>query len=185
MVRAILAGRKTQTRRIIKPGQDSCGDIILPEDPRLPCPYGKPGDQLWVRETFRIFDSSKECSCYDDCQCSRHHGKPVYRADGDPGGNKWKPSIFMPRAASRITLEITGIRVERLQEISRADAFCEGVSTFFAGEALAYGIEPKTRDDGESTPQRAYAAFWQSINGPASWAANPFVWVIEFPPITA
>ena len=168
MVRAILAGRKTQTRRIITPqpredvsiggtrglvvnGQvtDAAGWAAWNR-----CRYGQSGDRLWVRETHLDLGGCR-----------------LYRAD--PGsdqerelvapGQKWTPSIHMPRAASRITLEITGVRVERLQDISDADARAEGAA---APPHLSY------RD--------GYAALWESINGPGAWDSNPWVRVVEF-----
>lgn len=176
MVRAILEGRKTQTRRVVKPPKWSDADeiffigndsIAVPDDDHadyfIACPYGQPGDRLWVRETFRLFDSS-ECGCYDLCNCLRYHGRPVYRATADDGESKWTPSIHMPRWASRILLEITGVRVERLQDISESDCCAEGCGS------------PITRD--LKKPQ--FMALWQSINGPDSWDANPWVWVVEF-----
>lgn len=197
MVRAILDGTKTQTRRVVKPSrgrpieflggggsdgpdwnnpecwgyewQDGASFVTLKADPMemhqytYPCPYGQPGDRLWVRETF----------C-DDWQDTRGI---VYRADGGLDGEmadagcKWRPSIHMPRAASRITLEVTGVRVERLQDISIPDAMAEGV------------VETNTNLRGlEPCMEWCYAFedLWQSINGPGSWDANPWVWVIEF-----
>jgi hypothetical protein len=178
MVRALLDGSKTQTRRIIKPQPDNdpkkhhpikpyctslgqwnwvlaatghgCGD---PFD----CPYGQPGDRMWVREAVA------EISC-----------RLTYRADTDDGAHcqvkRWTPSIHMPRIWSRILLEITGVRVERLQDISEADALAEGIP----------------RDTGVGTqfcraePRNGYQHLWESINGDSSWDANPWVWVIEF-----
>lgn len=182
-VRSILEGRKTHTRRIVKDtGLYAVDKKIHGIDTAkrelkalaTQCPYGKPGDRLWVRETFRFFDSSVECSCYDDCKCASLNGKPVYRADGDLD-SIWKPSIYMPRAASRITLEIVSVRVERLQDITEEDAKAEGVtigedrSYSHAEHGLAY------------TPHRmAYTILWESINGVGSWDLNPLVWVIEF-----
>ena len=151
MVRAILDGRKTQTRRDIKE-KLMCGEDAHVNN----CQYGKPGDRLWVRETF----------CYHD-DLARY----LYKADGVTGV-KWKPSIFMPRIASRIMLEITGIRVERLQDISEEDAIAEGVDG--ENEAAKIGAEWYEK------PKRAYRRLWKSINGTGSWDLNPFVWVIEF-----
>ena len=147
MVRAILDGRKTQTRRIMKkqpePSKSREGDFYFPCDKMqsmvhvsdfipgnsmIPdaheffskcCPFGEVGDRIWVRETFRLFDSSVECSCEDHCSCSCYHGKPLYRANGDDTECRWTPSIHMPRWASRITLEITGVRVERHRQYQR------------------------------------------------------------------
>jgi hypothetical protein len=178
MVRSILDGRKTQTRRIIKHRENrwECSDDGVtgkawpfwpcyvfgePEPIAMPCPYGKPGDRLWVRETFNS----------DWCD------QVIFKADGgsakDAGYTKepkWKRSIHMPRWASRITLEIIAVRVERLNEISEADAIAEGV--------LIDGIG--SPGGPMRVSQRAFKIFWQAINGPESWAANPWVWVIEF-----
>ena len=167
MVRAILGGRKTQTRRIVKlkchdgfevgPNYEGEHWPVRGGD-RMPCPYGKPGDRLWVRETWL-------CATGEPGPTLCH-----YQADGDrPEFNGlWKPSIHMFRWASRITLEITGVRVERLQDITEADAMAEGVEccSGWIGHA------------GE--PRRIFCDLWKSINGAESWAANPWVWVVEF-----
>ena len=194
MVRAILDGRKTQTRRIVKckdldfqGGGEEWNDprfwgfetengywFMLKADPKapdefqIPCPYGNPGERLWVRETF----------AYTDQSLNVEPGY-VYRAT-DPDwstldGFKWKPSIFMPREASRITLEITDVRVERLQEISREDAIAEGA---FLNERDWWELGNGLR--GMSSPQAAFLSLWELINGPESWDANPFVWKISF-----
>lgn len=207
MVRAVLDGRKTQTRRAVPKWQmpeetegphdrfpDSRWMSVAQRDPRYGfgvfgatedecmnnynteygslCPYGKPGDRLWVRETFRLFDASIECGCSDSpCNCPPS-GTPLYRASHDDGESKWKPSIFMPRWASRVTLEIASVRVERLNDISEEDAKAEGVNG--EDEAIAAGLEWFDK------PRRAFRFLWQSINGAESWDANPWVWVVEF-----
>jgi hypothetical protein len=137
---------------------------MIADDFAMPCPYGSPGDRLWVREAFR--DARSHAA-----------GRVLYRADGDVACG-WKPSIHMPRSASRITLEVTGVRVERLQAISEADALAEGVS-FVADGCARFGVDglPGSWCDCAVT---AYAALWESINGAGSWDANPWVWVIEF-----
>ncbi|WP_372986982.1 hypothetical protein [Marinobacter sp.] len=200
MVRAILEGRKTQTRRVATnvyydsqyrakwkavckhtevsidtPGA-MLGDV---------CPYGQPGDRLWVRETWA--DASYDdglCICYRadkerkdvTSNFAATFGRLKYAnwaPDLESGAEgRWKPSIHMPRWASRITLEITNVRVERLQDISEADAKAEGV----IGEKEAAGAGLAWYDK----PRRAFQFLWQSINGPDSWEANPWVWVIEF-----
>jgi hypothetical protein len=190
MVKAILDGRKTQTRRVVKPQPQEKYDRLFRESggsygwwhspstsgqgaeqqdllafPQKP--FGTIGDRLWVRETFRLFDSSKECACYDDCRCVRGHGKPVYRADAD-SEDKWTPSIHMPRWASRITLEITGVRVERLNDISDFDAFQEGAPSAAGTITGPYCMSFK----------QGFRNLWQSIYG--NWEANPWVWVYEF-----
>jgi hypothetical protein len=193
MVRAILDGRKTQTRRIVKPQPKrgwhvepfNClhnGPSVLYARPSclagefttaVRCPYGAPGDRLWVRETFGRTNPGGEDGVY------------YYRADGrnpDSLGGKpfdfdlaWTPSIHMPRAASRITLEVTGVRVERLQEISDADAIAEG--------APGYDEEvdaPPPDTDHEWSYRASFQKLWNGINGDGSWDANPWVWVVEF-----
>ncbi|MEW5251773.1 hypothetical protein [Microbulbifer discodermiae] len=143
MVRAILEGRKTQTRRIMKPQPSydfgwypGCGDdrksLHYANErhwrkgaPIDWSPYGQPSEHLWVRETFRL-STHDDCAHYEPCNC--RSGVPFYRADAEIGEEKWKPSIHMPRWASRIDLEITNIRVERLREMSQEDAYCEGVT---------------------------------------------------------
>ncbi len=229
MVRAILEGRKTQTRRIVKPqppeGYDRACWFNAPtmgwtRDPEPSanwwtknCPYGVPSDRLWVREAF-YYDmlpwakggSLKEVPTF----FSRTDF--YYRAAGEccqqipecccceVGTVRWRPAIHMPRWASRITLEVTGVRVERLQDISEADAVAEGAEPFVKGlcteSAHDYASATKYRD--------GYRRLWESINGPkarvgsrraeriarsrraqkkseaSSWDANPWVWVIEF-----
>ena len=181
MVSAILEGRKTQTRRVINPQPEGktlqsnldgkwlskkFNGLLLPKIEDLPihCPYGKIGDHLWVRETFRLYDSD-ECPHADfPCGCPRN-GTPLFKASHDCGdGEKWTPSIHMPRWASRILLEITNIRVERLQDISESDCLKEGVGS------------PILRD----CKKPKFMQLWESINGADSWAANPWVWVVEF-----
>lgn len=184
MVREILAGQKTQTRRMVKLPKDcywlseedgtwidSNLDHGFWHAEELPCPFGEapfngqPGDLLYVRETFRVFDSSAECACYDHCVCSRHNGKPMYFADGFCAKDdyKWNPSIHMPRWASRLTLEITDVRVERLQDIDRGDCMAEGCP--FPNMAV-------------NDPIGWFSGLWDSIYG--NWQANPWVWCVEF-----
>ena len=173
MVRAVLAGTKTQTRRVVKAARDpNIGCWMTPGEIALDSqtvqehisPYGKPGDRLWVRETF--CDAGEPP---DPTKGRRYY----YRADyaGQPFGanayGRWKPSIHMPRAASRITLKITGVRVERLQDISEADAAAEGVAA-------------KVTNDCSYSAREAFVALWESINGGGSWDANPWVWCVEF-----
>ena len=177
MVRAILDGRKTQTRRVIKP-QPSAGVrrsvFVLSglEDGHgreLRCPYGRPGDTLWVRETWQAVSGN------DRARHIMTHPRPdrgwlEYAATprADEPAYKWRPSIHMPRWASRITLEVTGVRVERLQDISEADAWAEGCEGY--------------DDDvtGGKSGYREYCELWEKINGKGSWDLNPWVWVVEF-----
>jgi hypothetical protein len=199
MVRAILAGTKTQTRRVIKPQpvefelMKSCAGI-----PQLlidRCPYGASGTKLWVRETFAQIYNNDGCvhsEPYDTIKCSeckdchieyrsdtdnKHPGEWPDDFDADAECPKWKPSIFMPRWASRITLEIVNIRVERLQNISEEDAKAEGITVEAGHMFKPFG------DNGETKPythKQAYSALWDSINGESAWNKNPFCWVIEF-----
>ena len=193
LVRAILDGRKTVTRRFVKPSWWRCLD---PEDEgdrkqaASMCPYGQAGDRIWVRESFRL-DAEYNYVC-PTAACEHSQGeygyKPAvkYIADGEACGGAilWgggRPSIHMPRWASRIDLEIVSVRAERVQDIDEADAEREGV------EASEYWDPDGCIDVPPVhvmlSPRETFAALWDSINGKrhgASWADNPWVWVIEF-----
>ena len=182
MVRAIIDGRKTQTRRLVKhqhlttsndldtyfgSGTLEEFDAVFFDYPGntanricVNCPFGKSGDRLWVRETHCIIREPEEGD----------FGKVVYKSDGSMPTGGWRSSIHMPRWASRILLEVVSVRVERLNEISEADAIAEGIPSVFHGSI-----------DCETEPRAVkYAELWESINGEKSWAENPWVWVIEF-----
>lgn len=170
MVCAILADTKTQTRRAFpnKTGLHS-------REPHH-CPYGQPGDRLWVRETFcPIYPQDPDYNAGKpiayDYAASYQHGDRL----GDSLGikKKWKPSIHMPRIASRITLEITSVRVERLRDISEADAQAEG---------CALECMTPTGDDRGSAiyGPSGFKSLWESIYGSNSWSDNPWVWVVDF-----
>lgn len=167
MVRAILAGRKTMTRRVMKPQPDyelvrpvvdrKTGEVHAycdPEPTGLKCPYGVPGDRLWVRE------------CWGPCE-----GGVCYRADEGPkvvpDDGRWHPSIHMPRWASRITLEVTDVRVERVQDITPAACASEGFD-FVVTDGLM--------------PRGQFAKLWDALNSKRGfgWEANPWVWVVDF-----
>jgi hypothetical protein len=170
MVRAILNNSKTQTRRVVK----------FRHDDGFPAnPYGIPGDRLWVRETWRV------SSAHNDLRPSRiPRGTTVeYLADG-PGmlEGKTRPSIFMPRWASRITLQITDVRVMRLQEISSADARAEGIAELLlqAGQAGAWWSAGPTPALHGRSPIAAFQRLWESIHGDGSWLDNPTVRAISF-----
>jgi hypothetical protein len=188
MVKALLDGRKTQTRRFIKPQPidiipadcvpDGCGFIASWCDKttevyeHLGCPHGQPGDRLWVKETWRPVgpwecrEDGATIQYAADLSYSRKLGWPEkFRIKTSDRRDKWRPSIFMGRWASRITLEIITVRVERLQEISGKDAIAEGV--------LGHGGD-------ESRAITEYMLLWEKINGQGSWAKNAMVWVIEF-----
>jgi hypothetical protein len=220
MVRALLAGTKTQTRRIVKPqpgagldethGGRKSFDAYEPENNEtggvLPlgfadyndrywrCPYGKPGDRLWVRETFML-ESNFGLEDEEGYQPPFKDGRPIKRGESPDWGKwwtqahyaasdpkpelckasdddrmaGWKPSIHMPRWASRITLEITGVRVERLQEISEDDAEAEGAGFEYCEILQCSG-----------SYRGGYANLWERINGDGTWDSNPWVWVVSF-----
>lgn len=171
MVRAILDGRKTMTRRIVKPQP---GDHHSDEGygAMHRCPF-EVGMRLWVREKWRPYSGvHKRIIEFPDGGFIPVESAPeVWSSPKTRVPNGWCPSIHMPRWASRITLEIVSIRVERLDTISEADAAAEGVSLEL--ESTPWGVLP--------TPfWWAFRNLWQSINGPGSWNDNPWVWVIEF-----
>jgi len=236
MVRAILDGSKTQTRRVAKPPAkanflpddywridvDEPGTAYLDDESGrmcIVCPYGAPRGELWVRETWAYTDGYRDHTGRDpDCVWYRADGQARFvGTDGcsltgetwDAGVSeaecqvktfcgKWRPSIFMPRWASRITLRITDVRVQRLNEISEADAKAEGATqrgalwsmdwsrvgtlSRFAGGIYPRGHEQalSVADVGLTTARMAFANLWESINGPDSWAANPWVWCLTF-----
>lgn len=162
MVNAILTGRKTQTRRVVK---DPILRIYQSDPTRvradLDCPYGRPGERLWVRETWDERTVQGERIVFYRADCG---------ADGD--GLKWRPSIFMPREYSRINLAIISVRIQRVQDISEADIKAEGV------ERVRYrGYTKQTIDDPED-----FSDLWDSINAKRGypWKNNPLVWVIGF-----
>ena len=214
MVRAILAGIKAQTRRVVKPqpandpakhhpiepyhnGRGGWNWVLAATghgigDP-FPCPYGAAGDRLWVRETWQadpIIDdtwaSTQWHGCPKDARIADlperfHHPRFCnYKADWLHGDIRWRPSIFMPRWASRITLEVTGVRVERLQEISAKDIVAEG--SVNRAHDDQFGHNPVSQFDGKVylDLKSLWTAGWESINGKGSWAANPWLWVVEF-----
>lgn len=200
MVRAILDGWKTQTRRIVK---SDCMDIGEKDDGTLwpwrehdnggdywyPCPFGEVGDRIWVRETWQAIHDSvdefghveertyspsipKEKDRYWHTVYAEHFGDENREDRGFP----WRPAIHMPRWASRILLEITSVRVERLNDISQKDAQAEGM------ELTGWRPTYSDPDSGGEvwTPYDNFAELWQSLYGVGSWLSNPWVWVIEF-----
>lgn len=174
MVKAILEGRKTQTRRIVKSIPNDTfqiwfdgGEWIVQNKngqcwtKKLKPRYHK-NDILWVRETFQ------HTKCLNLHPSDDNYGY-IYKSDDQPWEDyenwKWKPSIFMPKEAARIFIKVINVHVQRLQDISESDAIAEGI------------IIEKTPF---IEPANAFASLWQSINGKKSWAQNPFVWVYEF-----
>lgn len=199
MVKAILDGRKTQTRRICKGpkklrnapegsrfytvvGRNAAGELdndvarVMPdwamESLLTECPYGQPGDRLWVRESFALVNPLSGCD--KNCRPDHDHGVRYAATWTKSHSTEWKPSIHIPRWASRINLEITGVRVERLQEISEADAMSEGIQLLNGRYTFNGGLWE------ERTARDAFKALWHKINGEVSWFANPWVWVVEF-----
>lgn len=189
MVRALLARTKTQTRRVVKHRHDWYMDERAdgapwpfvrdyvhgePDPVEVACPYGASGDTLWVRESFapRYFDN----------------GAPGYMADWTEVAAayvpkpKWKPSIHMPRALSRITLRVISVRVERVQDISEEDARAEGACELPLQEGApgAWWRVPGTGMGPHRSARAAFKALWESINGAESWDANPWVWCVGF-----
>jgi len=238
MVRAILEGRKTQTRRVVKPQpQESFavdynkdgdvnerrsygwswqrspmhGHLDCPNEMITLCPYGQPGDRLWVRETWQMVDQDGEADAssllrerlgstapFRGVQGDRPiTWRAVYRADGEAehptyGPINWRPSIHMPRWASRLALEVTVVRVERLQEISEEDAKAEG-ARFFPDIPLGRGsvypplprwsmFDPADTDQCLGTARFAFGNAWNKTYAKRGlgWDTNPWVWVVEF-----
>jgi hypothetical protein len=148
------------------------------------CPYGKVGDRLWVREAFsgpHCMEAGEGFAAVPPSKWGQ--GSRIwYWADGEPTYGDWtrpRPSIHMPRWACRILLEVTDVRVERLQEISEADAKAEGITEFIGGWWSEHTAEDRAIQAG-STPQEGYRHLWEQINGPGSWDANPWVWAVSF-----
>lgn len=215
-VRAILSGKKTQTRRAVKlphmnplgqweqvpwggpAGGRTAGGNTVPAQTLighsrtgeiLGCPHGEPGDQLWVREAFEIIHGQTRAWIDTDYRATYIHGDRL----GDAFGVKkqWTSATHMTKEVSRITLELTGVRVERLQDISEADAIAEGMLSlrnqawdrqhfpewrYLFQEAVAKDERPPLGP----SPKQCYEALWKSIHGPDAWDANPWVWVVEF-----
>ena len=186
MVRAVLAGHKTQTRRVVKPQfRTAFGQGVALSHPSaysvhvdiktadgswkwLLCPYGKPGDRLWVRETWAAHPQLADVAYRAD-------GEEPIDSDGWIWHPKWKPSIHMPRSLSRITLEVTNVRVERVQDISTEDIIAEVLKSYLR------------EHDAECELREKFMALWNSINAKRGfgWDVNPFCWVVEFRRIDA
>lgn len=184
MVRAILDGRKTVTRRPVKGAALKWLEEFTPEyvaDPANSlCPFGKPGDRLWVRETWARVGYCDPgyltfAATYPSCLPADLENIPA------ASEIRWKPSIHMFRADSRILLEITDVRVERLKDISEQQALAEGIYSDPAvnGMYTYDGDHYTSKSDG---PDRAFAELWNTTGG--DWDANPWVWVVEFKRVT-
>ena len=205
MIRALLDGSKTQTRRLVKPQPQAGITDVLPADPSgfwgfigndpiecIHCPYGEDGDRLWVRETFKAITSGEIRDGYGELRLGfayQADSATIWRKNScivhdltsrPPTGamqfqpRPWKPSTHMPRRASRLTLEITDVRIERLQHISEADAIAEGVWTATKGAFEAAERGAAHNQTG------AFIAQWEDIHGAGSWDKNQFVWVLAF-----
>lgn len=197
MVRAILDGKKTQTRRVMKPQPDEDGKVTVGQIgtsrgiayvgnqragglvARVPCPYGQLGDRLWVRETWAESfgtESDPDSIVYQADNRVRFHEDKIFKWDNDEPfydkdwAEKWKPAMFMPRWASRITLEITEIRVQRVQEISAEDCIAEGLRTNLREHDAVCDLRAQ------------YRTLWDSLNAKrdCSWDLNPWVWAVTF-----
>ncbi|ECP8217449.1 hypothetical protein F7T48_05485 [Salmonella enterica] len=189
MVNAILSGRKTQTRRPIKWKQTRFTEIAERDDGSLwpwaedcerggdiwfACPYGEIGDRIWVQETFRVHSRATDVATLvyrasvRNSWTEQTHRVPIAVCDKPATPEKWTPSIHMPRWASRILLEITDVRVERLRDLSEEDAKSEGITPPAGGVLPGWEYRINFRD------------LWMDIYGTDSWEANPWVWVIEF-----
>lgn len=199
MIRALLNGTKTQTRRVVKPqptespagllGEMNQLTLMGPGGYAVKCPYGTYFDRLWVRETWATVDTTGsygDLTAVEIAYRSTEHlryaqGRGVQflseeKAEPYTGGkfsDRWRSPIYMPRWASRLSLEITNIRAERLQDITEEDAIAEGCTVHLPGAA-----------DEIETAREQYARLWESINGPGSWAENPWVWVVSFKVVT-
>lgn len=222
MVREVLAGRKTMTRRMVKrpppddiaatsircdhyhptiidrrgeeqPGPETFGAFDDYGEWGCPCPYGAPGDRLWVRETWRVPSGFPPGVQYRASNLLRaFDGNEPAEAHAVEPTDRWRPSIFMPRWASRLTLDVLSVRVERVQDIGDADVAAEGV-TAESVAALWEGATRKARvgftgpDDASPVvpfdrmaPYFLWRIAWTLINGRASWDSDPWVWVVEF-----
>ncbi|NEM96182.1 ASCH domain-containing protein [Pontibacter burrus] len=184
MVQGIVEDRKTKTRRVVK-GQALewlQPDMFTPEYVASPenklCPYGYPGDRLWVREAWQYSDNLEEPYLYRQKELDELKPEFFERM-------KWKPSIHMPREACRLILEITSVKIERLQDISENDAIAEGIelldgklddSPVFRN----YNYKAPEVKYGYGFPTNSFRSLWESINGKESWSENPWVWVVEF-----
>lgn len=216
MVRALLDGSKTQTRRVVKGAEQWPANTVratLPGlrgtvmavdsnrwtyGPEIKCPYGQPGDRLWVRETWQgpllddVDDYREDPDKFKNpqfCEYAADGGSaPEFMNMDDELVCRWKPSIHMPRWASRITLEIISVRVERLQDITAADCKAEGIksqgSDRIGRSWLNYSSSHHGGswypEGGDQAPKLSYHSLWESVNGADSWNANPWVWVVEF-----
>ncbi|HGL6668875.1 TPA: hypothetical protein ACKFNV_000239 [Klebsiella quasipneumoniae] len=201
MTRAILDGRKTQTRRPIKWKQTRFTEIGEREDGSSwpwsedaehacdfwhPCPFGAVGDRIWVREAFRVHSRATDVATLVYKASERNswteqtHRVPVAVCNKPATPEKWTPSLHMPRWASRILLEITNVGVQRLQDISSGDAVREGICQLPASGRYCLSPGDQYFGGASHSAKEVYSWLWSSIYGEESWKTNPWVWVIEF-----
>jgi len=196
MVQAIIDGRKTETRRVMKPqplllvykntlcvdSWNNYASDIEDDYKTYKCPYGKPGDVLWVRESFNRDYPTKQIYFKASWETLPEWLKEVANEHGF-GALEWKPSIHMPKAAARIWLQVEEIRVERLQDITEESAIAEGIIDYEDGTYKNYFTQKGLREqDGVDCilAKGSFQSLWCSINGLESWDANPWVWVVKF-----
>ncbi|MBV2182060.1 MAG: hypothetical protein KUL86_12625 [Castellaniella sp.] len=198
MVRAILSGQKTQTRRVAKEfaGRDDLDAILRRFPNQNGCPYGQPGDRLWVREaTIKVEDHGYEGPVYvesDEGRACLDGGlapDPDDCVEVEPYELRIRPSIHMPRSYCRIVLEIVSVRVERLQDINDADAQAEGVEGHYVEDGWYWRNYLLSDADAAVSPmltsaEDSFRSLWESINGAGAWDTNPWVWAVEFRRIT-
>lgn len=194
MVQALLDGRKTQTRRVVK-GVDNhyyqslvnhatgkhtfvMNGIYDPQESdvcEIKCPYGQPGDVLWVRETWAPIMDINDRKPLPDTYCF------AVDLDGSPVAWNWKPNIHMPKKACRLFLKVKSVRVERLKDINEEDAMAEGIQEFTKDGVLSkYGFDNWEWQLMPKKPSDAFSMLWAIVNSQQSWDANPWVWVVEF-----
>lgn len=204
MVKALLADRKTQTRRIVKPQPPAEAqdvglfrspdpavdgqwmwldhpdmDCASPVGEIFRCRYGVPGDRLWVRETWAHVPASAyrmSTGVQQTADPTDPDMAAVYQAGWERSPPTWKPSIHMPRWASRITLDVVNVRIERLNDITEDDAIAEGLEWVTPG---MWAVDTSLAIIGDD-PRAVYRELWEHINGPGSWDANPWIWVVTF-----
>lgn len=204
MVRALLDGTKTQTRRVVKwhglePGlnlqfsglsvERSGSNWVLSSPTRdsyayrsvpMPCPYGQPGDRLWVREAIRLVPDQEPDDGTGRVLSTYGADGSLTVADAWPWKRSYLPPMHCPRGLSRIDLEITGVRVERLQDISDEDAVAEGTPCYVCDRTMDGRSEDECHCFHSQAKASDYRNLWEQINGDGSWDVNPFVWVVEF-----
>lgn len=200
MVRALLDGTKTQTRRVCKPAEAAgLSFVVEVPDPlergqvyngshfgdeeggvQFASPYGGVGDRLWVREAIRLVPDQEPDDGTGRVLSAYGADGSLTVADAWPWKRSYLPPMHCPRGLSRIDLEITGVRVERLQDISEADAQAEGTPCYVCGRSMDGLGEDDCHCFHAKAKASDYRNLWEAINGPGSWDANPWVWVVEF-----